>query len=1479
MLADELLQGSNIVLVLHRLQAHGLLVDPLVEIPVLVQNVGHAAGHAGREVLAGLAQDHDSAAGHVLTAVVTHALDNGSRAAVADAEALTGHAGDEGLAAGGTVKGHIAGDDVFLGLVADALGRADDDLAAGQALAHVVVAVAGQAEGQALGDERAKALAACADALGGVDIVGQGAAVLAGDLAAKDGTQGAVGVGDLQPDALGCLAAQLELLHQHLHVEGVLKVEVIGVGRHKVDVAVCNGRVVQDAVQIHLGGTAAGSAGLDMEQVGAAHQLVDGAHAKLGHVLPQLLRHKGQVVDDILGLALEPLAQLGVLGADAHGAGVQVADTHHHAAFAHQQGGAEAELLSAQHTADGNIAAGEQLGVALNADAAAQAVQDQGLVGLGDAQLPGQARVLDGGAGGCTGAAVVTGDKDDLRAALGNTGGNGADTGLADQLHVDVGVAVGVLQVIDQLSQILDGVDVVVGRGRDQAHAGGAVAGLGDPGVDLGTGQVAALAGLCALCQLDLDLFGGDQILAGHTKAGRGYLLDLGVALALVALLGLTALAGVAPAAQTIQGDGDGLVGLAAQGTVAHGSGFEPLDDGADRLHLLKGDAAVGVIAEVQQAAQVHALGTHVVHGAGEVFEGLVVAREAGFLEQMDGLRGEEVLFLAAAELVSTAVGQLHVDIQTQRVKGGVVGSFHIRLNVFQTDTAHTADRTGEVLVDDILGDADRLKDLAALVALDGGDAHLGGDLHDAVQHSLVVVIHGGVVILVQQTLVDELGNGVVGQIGVDGAGTVAQQGGKVVHLVGLGTLKDEGHGRALLGADEVLGHGRNGQQAGDGNMVLVNVAVREDDDVGTVLVGAVHLQEDAVDGLFQAGVLIVIDGHRGGLEAGHVHVLDLEQIGAGQDGVLHLEHLAVLGLVLQQVAVGTHIDAGGGDHLLTDGIDGRVGDLCEPLLEVVEQRGVLVAQDSQRGVGAHGSGRLGTGPGHGQDQLLDFLVFVAKDLLQAGQLLAGVAGDLDVGDLQVLQPDQIPVDPLAVGLAAGVVFLQLLVIHDLALDGIHQQHFAGAQAVFHQNVVRGAGQHAHLRGQDHPAVLGDIVAAGAQTVAVQHRAHHVAVGEEDGGGAVPGLQHGGVILVEIALFLADVLVVLPGLGDGDHHRQGQVHAVHHHELQRVVQHGGVRAGGVDDGQDLVHVVLQDGALDALLTGQHGIGVALDGVDLAVVQDEAVGVCAHPAGVGVGGEAAVHHADGGLVVGVLQVGVEQAQIVHQEHALVDDGAAGQAGHIGAVAGLLEHPADDVEPAVKINALAHTGRLFDEALPDGGHTVPGLLAHGIGVYRHPAPCQKLKPLLAGNQLKQLHGLCPQVLVLGEEEHADTVFPLVAQADVQLVGHLGEELVADLQHDAHAVAGLALGILTGAVLQTLHDAQGIADRLMALAALDVHHSADAAGIVLELRVIQAKRRGVFRKLIHCLSHPYLSKYPLGRGTIRSLLHRKQKSAPEG
>jgi molybdopterin-guanine dinucleotide biosynthesis protein A len=58
------------------------------------------------------------------------------------------------------------------------------------------------------------------------------------------------------------------------------------------------------------------------------------------------------------------------------------------------------------------------------------------------------------------------------------------------------------VQVIDELREVLDRVDVVVRRRRDERHAGLGAAQVGDVGRDLGAGELAALAGLGALRDL-----------------------------------------------------------------------------------------------------------------------------------------------------------------------------------------------------------------------------------------------------------------------------------------------------------------------------------------------------------------------------------------------------------------------------------------------------------------------------------------------------------------------------------------------------------------------------------------------------------------------------------------------------------------------------------------------------------------------------------------------------------------------------------------------------------------------------------------------------------------------------------------------------------------------------------------------------------------------------------------------------------------
>ena len=82
--------------------------------------------------------------------------------------------------------------------------RIDDDAAAGEALADVIVGVAFEFERDAVGEKRAEALAGGAGEVEVDGVVGQsGGAVAAGDFAAEHGADGAVHVADGQEISTG----------------------------------------------------------------------------------------------------------------------------------------------------------------------------------------------------------------------------------------------------------------------------------------------------------------------------------------------------------------------------------------------------------------------------------------------------------------------------------------------------------------------------------------------------------------------------------------------------------------------------------------------------------------------------------------------------------------------------------------------------------------------------------------------------------------------------------------------------------------------------------------------------------------------------------------------------------------------------------------------------------------------------------------------------------------------------------------------------------------------------------------------------------------------------------------------------------------------------------------------------------------------------------------------------------------------------
>ncbi len=177
--------------------------------------------------------------------------------------------------------------------------------------------------------------------------------------------------------------------------------------------------------------------------------------------------------------------------------------------------------------------------------------------------------------------------------------------------------------------------------------------------------------------------------------------------------------------------------------------------------------------------------------------------------------------------------------------------------------------------------------------------------------------------------------------------------------------------------------------------------------------------------------------------------------------------------------------------------------------------------------------------------------------------------------------------------------------------------------------------------------------------------------------------------------------------------------------------------------------------------------------------------------------------DGALTVRVRQIGIELPQLLHQKHSLIDNRPAGERGDIGIDIGLFKYPPDNIQPPVELQTPGTVLRALHEAVADMGHTASRLLPQHLRMDRHVPPAQELQSLLVHNDLQHLLGLGPPDPVLGEEEHPHAIIPFTPQSDSEVTGGFYHQPVGHLEQQAHAVAGLSGGVLSGAVLQLFHD----------------------------------------------------------------------------
>ena len=214
-------------------------------------------------------------------------------------------------------------------------------------------------------------------------------------------------------------------------------------------------------------------------------------------------------------------------------------------------------------------------------------------------------------------------------------------------------------------------------------------------------------------------------------------------------------------------------MGLLGNRAVGHSAGLKTFYNGFHALDLVNWNSALFIIAEIDQITQVDGL-IFPIQRMGVLFKCLIVAGSCGLLQQVDGNRVIQMFLLSGTHLVAAHTVQGQIHIQSQRIKRCRMQGIYIIGNIVQCDTSHTADGVCKIFINNFLADADGLKDLGTLVGLDGGNTHLRSNLDDSVKDCGVVIIHCCVVILIHHTGLDQVFDGLMSQIWVDGAGTVA---------------------------------------------------------------------------------------------------------------------------------------------------------------------------------------------------------------------------------------------------------------------------------------------------------------------------------------------------------------------------------------------------------------------------------------------------------------------------------------------------------------------------------------------------------------------------------------------------------------------------------------------------------------------------------------------------------------------------------
>ena len=409
-----------------------------------------------------------------------------------------------------------------------------------------------------------------------------------------------------------------------------------------------------------------------------------------------------------------------------------------------------------------------------------------------------------------------------------------ADSDLGNQFYRNPRFRIGIAQIINQLRQILDRINVVMRRRRDQADIRHRMTDTRNKRIHLMSGKLAALTRFRPLSHLDLKVFGMTEIINRHAEPSAGDLFDrTGTVLAIragrVTRGILSALTAVAHTAKTVHRNRDRLMRFRAQRSERHGTRHKAFQDGIHAFHLLQRNRFCR--SELKQTAQSAEVFRLIVDQPGIAVERLPVVGAYRLTECRKRLRRPQMLFPVLAETVLSAVRQQIFPVPKRRNRGGCKAAVRLGGNPVKPDPADTACRAGEIGVNHLPVQPDRFKNLTGAITPQSRNAHFGHYFQQPFIDRMNVIARRRDRVRRNRAGTRKRGHALKRKIRIDRRRTEADQKRKVHDLADFTGLHNQSGFGSQSGSNQRPVHRGDSQQGGNRHAVLRQIAVGKHQD------------------------------------------------------------------------------------------------------------------------------------------------------------------------------------------------------------------------------------------------------------------------------------------------------------------------------------------------------------------------------------------------------------------------------------------------------------------------------------------------------------------------------------------------------------------------------------------------------------------------------------------------------------------------